>query len=301
MRYIPIVNQIIRRNFNTKTSSIKNIVKRSIEKENTLYKLDEIGDILNREKYTLSNFAQNGSTKKPYKIIEIKKQKETKGYTVLIDNKAIYTKAGICLIQPTYQLALLVCMEQEMQGEYIHWHTMPVQKLCISALERVPNQREEMEKHMLECAAFDSQCIRGIDDTGKLNQAYKEHADTIQEWFEKKYKCKVNTSNNLQLEQSDKTLKIIKNEIKSIINPWEFAILESMSFLSKSIILSLAFINDNIGFDRAYKASTIEEIQQVEEYGIIDGIYGNKLSIEYYKVQVAALQAALDAWRQHTK
>lgn len=196
-----------------------------------------------------------------YKLVS--KRAEGAGFCICLDGKPVKAPSGNILLAPTSEAADLIVLEWAAQEEKILPETMPVMQLVTTCQDRVSHERKGMEAAILKYLDTDLLCYRagGGEDEHQIKQ--NEIQETLWnpwlEWFEDKFGVKLQSTCDLTaIKHPAEAHDGVKNAVQSLDNE-RFTALQVIVPLTGSLILGLAFIEDAITPDEAFKATHIEE------------------------------------------
>lgn len=246
----------------------------------------------------LKGIKYDGSTKRFYNKVDV--EEIDTGFAPTLGGRLISTAFGHTVSVPSQSLAQAIALEWESQQRIIKPHTMPLMHLTTLALDQVPIQRETMVVNLLGYLNSDSACIRDWE-VPSFVRLQKKHLDPVIDWMRQRHGASMcisekNTPSVWTVVQTPETIKIVEDLLDSL-SDWEFSALESMTAISKSVVLSLAIIDGQLDVKKGYECSRLEENFQTRRYGVVEGVFGHAIDIEYVKLKISAVQTFLDMLR----
>lgn len=242
----------------------------------------------------LRNIKQDGSTRRFYKTVTITPEGKDGQYALRLGGVIAETPGEKPLILPNKAFARAVQLEFENQIEYIYPHTMPLTNIALTAIDRVPRERHFMEENIIGIFHYDATCYReSEEDTPALCKLQVKYWDPLLRWLHTNYNIEMKVSTALEAtEVPEEHVTIIRNIIQNM-DDWTFAIFESTVLLGKSVVIALAFMQNRLNIDQAYKAIRLEENYNLQVCGRVDGMYGTKLQEDHAKLRLASSRVAL--------
>jgi len=158
---------------------------------------------------------------------------------------------------------------------------------CI-ALDRVAKDRDFMEKQLENFVQTDTICYR--HDSRATETLYARQIatwDPLNEWFAENYggeKLQVTTGLGV-----NKQPEVAYAEVRKFIQnlcPWRLAAFDTITAVTKSIVISLAVANGHLTAEEACKACRLEEDYQAEVFGFVEG--GHDWDVATTKVRLTS-------------
>lgn len=194
--------------------------------------------------------------KRVYKLASHTKTED--GFVLQLDGKAVKTPLGAPLASPNRVLADAIVKEWSEQGEVVIPDNMPMTQLLNTAIDR-GRDRDAITKTLLKYLDTDLLCYRVKEPEG-VAKLQKEVWDRWLTWFDEHFESPLKTTFGIDaLKQDTSTHKQIWNYIEAL-DEYYFAILQIVTSLSGSIVLGLAFLEQEATGDDVYNAAELEEI-----------------------------------------
>ncbi|MBN8520720.1 MAG: ATP12 chaperone family protein [Alphaproteobacteria bacterium] len=193
--------------------------------------------------------------KRFYKLTSTKRTDE--GWVIQLDGKTAKTPSGQDLAAPSKALAEAILAEWGAQGDQVIPDTMPLTQILITAIDKM-RQRETLTKALVKYLDTDLICYRTKEPEALLKRQ-KETWDPWLTWFDEHFESPLEVTFTLNaLKQDPDTHKRIWNYIEAL-DEYYFAVLEIVTSLSGSIVLSLAFLESEASPDQVFSAMYVEE------------------------------------------
>ena len=190
-------------------------------------------------------------------------------YVLKLDGKPVKTPGQNTLMSFYKPLSDSVRAEWEAQEESINPKTMPLTQLLNTKIDHIDNETNR-ERMASEAGRFlDSELICYYAEAPQdLVQKQRSHWRPLQEWFEKRAGCALNTVSGIQFAEQDETLKFWGQKTMAAMDPYKFTAFQAALGPVSSFVIALAFVEEEIDLDTAFQAAFIEELYQAEHWGI---------------------------------
>ncbi|XP_067118960.1 ATP synthase mitochondrial F1 complex assembly factor 2 isoform X2 [Centruroides vittatus] len=207
-------------------------------------------------------------------------------YEVNLDNRKLKTPKGNIFKVSNEALAILVATEWDSQQQHIMIPNMHVTGLCYTAIDNpTRNTKESLSDSIVEMLDSDTLCHR-INEPIDLKKHQEENWDPVLQWFEERYKVKMNVSYDVGSEGiSDETHNIIKKHLLSY-NDWCLLGIQFTAESLKSIILTLAAVNYYLDVESCVSLSYLETLYQIKQWGSVE--WAHNIEFEQTKARAAA-------------
>jgi chaperone required for assembly of F1-ATPase len=202
------------------------------------------------------------------------------GFAVLLDGRPIKTPAKDDLVLPREALATAVAQEWAVQGTFVDPATMPLLKLCNTAIDRVQGREAEIVDELTGYAGTDLVCYRA-DRPQSLVAAQAAAWDPVLGWAKEHLNAPFVTATGLMhKQQSPVSIDQVRAALTEL-DAFALCALHNMTTLTGSILLSLAHVKSWRGADRASKAAWdldtiwtaahVDEDYQIATWGADEG------------------------------
>jgi len=193
-------------------------------------------------------------------------------FGIALDERPIKTPAKAILICKSEALAKAVCAEWNAQEEKILPHTMPVTQYCYTALDYIPQNRDEITKTILHFLDTDLTCYR-TDNPAELAAQQAAAWDPYLRWFEDVFSCPLKTTTALNALKQDAAAHQAVRDYVTALHDEQLAIAQDLTAACGSLIMALCFVRGDAQKDAIFAASFVEELYQgaiydEERYGI---------------------------------
>ena len=206
--------------------------------------------------------------KRVYKLASYNKTED--GFVIQLDGKTIKTPLAQPLAAPNRTIADAIVKEWLSQGENIIPDSMPVTQILTTALDRT-RERDAVTKALLKYLDTDLLCYR-VKEPVDLAKRQKETWDRWLTWFDEHFESPLEVTYGIDaLTQDSDTHKQIWNYLEAL-DEFYFTVLQIVTSLTGSIVLGLAFVENEATPEDVYNAAELEEIYHTEiageaEYG----------------------------------
>merc|ERR1712130_224938 len=127
-----------------------------------------------------------------------------------------------------------------------------------------------------------------------LARLQKKYLNPVLQWLDTKYGAKINRSDTtIAVAQPKETKEKIK-EVLSNLDDWQFASLDSLCGITRSLVVSLAIVEGQLGVKKGFECARLEEEYQIRRWGEVEGIYGHGIDREYARMKIAAARTFIN-------
>lgn len=191
---------------------------------------------------------------------------EGNGWRVELDGRPVRTPARGLLLLPTEGLARAVASEWQEAGENVDPRAMPLTGLANAALDRVAPERDAFAAGLARYGASDLLCYRA-DSPAPLVGRQAERWDPLLQWARRRYDVDFAvTSGVAPVDQSADTLARLQQAV-AVLDPHALAGLSPLVTVGGSLIAGLAVLEEAVDVDGAWKAVSLDEEWQLEQWG----------------------------------
>ncbi|MEQ9042669.1 MAG: ATP12 family protein [Alphaproteobacteria bacterium] len=199
-----------------------------------------------------------------YKRVGISESEQ--GHAVLLDGRPVRTPAGNGLMFSSRALAEAIAAEWEAQEKEIKPHTMPLMRLASMALDHVAASREKIIAEVLNYAATDLLCYR-VKEPATLAERQAEAWQPLLDWAGERYGTSLTVTEWLAAVDQPATSLAALEMAMGQLDDLRLAALWDCASLCHSLILGLALLEGEIGAERAWEISQLDESFQIERWG----------------------------------
>ena len=188
------------------------------------------------------------------------------GWCLALDGRKVRTPAKAELIVPSEGLAQAIAREWNSVGETIDPRTMPLTGLANAAIDRVAPDNHAFASGLARYAESDLLCYRAMGPRpliGRQQQAW----DPLLNWARRRYDIDFAvTSGLIHTPQPAATIDRLAHEV-ALMGPFQLAGLSPLVTISGSLVAALAIAEDAVAAEDAWKAVTVDERWQLEQWG----------------------------------
>jgi len=201
--------------------------------------------------------------KKFYKEANVKK--EDNKYKIFLDDNELKTPMKNDLFVSSEKLANKLMTEWNEQEDEVLPHSMPFNRYANSIIDRVAPNKKMVLDELIEYAQSDVICYRDGENS-KLLKIQDEKWNPILDWFDKNDMHFEVTYDVFPIEQDKKSVNNFEAKLNELSLD-KLSLLYFASAISKSTLLSFAFMNNKISAEELFELSLLEELWQAEEWG----------------------------------
>lgn len=190
------------------------------------------------------------------------------GYAIQLDGRPVKTPAKQALQVPTDALAQLIRDEWAAQGEFIDPATMPITRLVNTAIDGIANDRQAVFDDILKFSGSDMLCYRA-DSPTELVERQAEAWDPILNWAAEALGARfILVEGVMPQDQPREAIDALAEALRRYDTPIELAALHTVTTLSGSALLAIAFAEDFIDADETWRLAHLDEDWTNEHWGI---------------------------------
>jgi len=189
------------------------------------------------------------------------------GYTVQLDGKNVKTPLLHPLVLQDMALAEAVAAEWRAQGDTIDAHSMPVTQMVNTMIDKAGGpERPEMETGVVKYAMSDLVCYFAPRPQDLVKFQEKEWLPLLA-WLFDTHGIKLLKVTGIQyLDQPEESLRAFR-ELVAGMDAADFTVLQAVTAISGSAVISLAVVQGRLDAEEAWRASCVDEIYQLEKWG----------------------------------
>ncbi len=209
--------------------------------------------------------------KRFYTLVSTEKTGDS-GYGIFLDGKPVKTRAGRLLSAPNLDVANKVVREWSAQEDRVEPDTMPFTQILNTKIDRVADARAAISASILKYLDTDLICYPA-PEPDELCSRQEKYWQPHRNWFNQHFGCNLLVTTDLQaLSQPQELHNIVRDYVDSL-NDDLFTILQLVTSLSGSLILSLAFVNGQASAKDVFDARFVEEnyksdLYNADKYGV---------------------------------
>ncbi|MDK4734080.1 ATP12 family chaperone protein [Rhizobium sp. CNPSo 3490] len=188
-------------------------------------------------------------------------------FAITLDGKSVRTPARQVLAVPTEALAQLVAAEWRGQGEEIDPVTMPVTRLVNTALDGVATNTQAIFEDILRFSSSDLICYRA-DTPELLVERQRERWDPVIDWAAHDLGARfILVEGVMPHEQPREATAAFAVTLARHQSPMALAALHTVTTLTGSAILALAFAEGRLTAEEAWSLAHLDEDWTIEHWG----------------------------------
>ncbi len=189
------------------------------------------------------------------------------GHAIHLDGKSVKTPAKKNLTAPTRQLAELIRDEWANQVEVINPGTMPVTRLVNTAIDGIAPDTQPVFDDILRFSSSDMLCYRA-EWPDNLVARQKERWDPIIDWAANELGARfVLIEGVMPQDQPREAIAAFAARLRKCDTAIELAVLHTVTTLTGSAILALAFAEGQITAEEAWDLAHLDEDWTNEHWG----------------------------------
>ncbi|OAP41935.1 ATPase [Sinorhizobium glycinis] len=229
--------------------------------------------------------------KRFYKTVGIA-EAEGGGHAVLLDGRPVRTPAKRPLAVPTLKLAELLAAEWDAQAEIIDPSAMPLTRIVNTAIDGVALDQRAVFDEIVRFAGSDLLCYRADSPAG-LVQRQNEIWNPVLDWAAQSLGARfILAEGVIHQEQPHEAISAYAEGVRAFATPLGLACLHTITALTGSALLALAFGMGRLSAEDAWSAAHVDEDWQIEHWGTDEEAFQRRES-RWKEMQAAT--AVLDA------
>ena len=198
--------------------------------------------------------------KRVYKLASHHKTED--GYVLQLDGKSVKTPLGQPLAAPNRAMVDEIVAEWLAQESEVFPDTMPVTQFLTTSIDRA-RERDSLTRAVLKYLDTDLLCYR-VKEPQDLARRQKDVWDRWLAWFDEHFESPLDVTYGLDaLVQDADTHKQIWNYIEAL-DEYYFTVLQTVTSLSGSIVMGLAFLEGEASPEDVFAAAELEELYHSE-------------------------------------
>ena len=189
------------------------------------------------------------------------------GFYLLLDGRPVKTPAKAPLLLQTQALADLVKAEWEAQVEVIDPHTMPVTRLVNTALDGIAQDPQAVFDDIVKFAGNDMLCYRA-GEPDALVARQNERWDPLLAWASEIVGARFILAEGVIYQaQPAQAVDGFARALSPYRDPVALAALHTITSLTGSAVLTLAFAMGRLSAEEAWSLAHLEEDWTIEHWG----------------------------------
>lgn len=188
------------------------------------------------------------------------------GFAVELDGRPVLTPAKRKLVVPHAALAERIATEWNAQGEFIDPPSMPTTRLSNSVIDGVAERKDEVIADLVRFAGSDLLCYRAAGPM-RLVERQTLVWDPVLDWVEDTFGARFLVAEGIMHQAQDpEALERIAAAV-AIDDPWRLAAVHSVTTLTGSVLLTLAFAHGRLDADATWMAGMLDDLWSLEVWG----------------------------------
>lgn len=232
---------------------------------------------------TVSAKANVRLPKRFYKDVHV--SEDDSGFIVTLDGRQVKTPRRESLQLPTCELAEAIAAEWLAQHDVIDPATMPLTKLCNSAIDGAQPAMALVIDDIVKYSGHDLICYRA-DGPPALAGRQTELWDPVLAWAERslgaRWQCALGVMPVTQSAQSAQAVRAALAEA----SPFQLTGLHELTTLTGSALLALSYKAKHLTFDALWQAAHVDEDYQIAQWGE-DAEAGARREVRYLEAKAA--------------
>ncbi|MGF1477193.1 MAG: ATP12 family chaperone protein [Geminicoccaceae bacterium] len=188
------------------------------------------------------------------------------GHGIRLDDRPVNTPAGHPLVVPTEALGERIAAEWQAQVETVKPETMPVTRLASTAIDLLPERRDDAAQQIADYAETDLLCYRAPEPTVLVIKQSRLW-DPVLAWAQAKLGLRFTVVTGVTpVAQDPSTLRLTRDLIDAL-DDWRLTGLHAATTLTGSVVLGLALERGYMDAAELTAASTLDERFEMERWG----------------------------------
>lgn len=187
------------------------------------------------------------------------------GWQTLLDGRPVKTPGKLPLTCPSEDVAGLIADEWDAQDKEINPSTMPLTRLLSVAIERTPDQREELVAEARRYAGSDVLCYRATQPSDLRARQDKLWTPWL-DWASDRGITLEATDSIVAIAQEDAALEKVADYARGL-DDLRLTLYVHMISVLGSAILAMAVMEGGLEAGEAFEISRLDAIFQIEIWG----------------------------------
>lgn len=191
---------------------------------------------------------------------------EEGGVAVLLDGRPVRTPGRNLLRVPTDELAEAIAEEWNAQGETVDPRSMPLTGLANAAIDRVAPDPAAFARTLARYGESDLLCYRA-EGPQPLVERQERSWEPLLGWARTRFGIDFETTAGvIHRPQPASTLEVLGRAVAAR-GVFQLAGLSPLVTIAGSLVIALALAEGAIGLETAWRAATLDEAWQAEQWG----------------------------------
>lgn len=189
------------------------------------------------------------------------------GFELLLDGKPVKTPAKAKILVSTKATAELLAAEWDAQKEVINPVLMPVTRLINTAIDGIASDMDAVHNDIIRFAGTDFLCYRA-EGPSELVAMQSEKWDPVMTWAVKDVGARfILAGGVIHQEQPKSAIDAFDARLAKHKDPLKLACLHTITTLTGSAILALAFAEKHLTVDTVWTLAHVDEDWQITQWG----------------------------------
>ncbi|WP_280777582.1 ATP12 family protein [Rhizobium sp. SG_E_25_P2] len=203
--------------------------------------------------------------KRFYKDVSVEQSEA--GYQILLDGRPVKTPMKSALVLPTAAAAEIVAAEWRAQVEEINPAKMPATRLANTAIDGIAREIDAVAEDIVSFAGTDLLCYRA-EHPERLSNLQAKHWDPVLFWAADALGARfILAAGVMHQEQPGEALDAYRRALSDHHAPLALAALHTITTLTGSALLALAFAKGKLDAEAAWVAAHVDEDFNIEQWG----------------------------------
>lgn len=188
------------------------------------------------------------------------------GFAVTLDGRGIRTPGKREVVVPTADFAAALAAEWDAQGEHVDPRTMPLTRIVNSAIDAVETRKREVADDIAAFAGSDLVCYRA-ESPDALVRRQADAWNPVLAWAKRELGAAFELRAGLMpIDQPPEALDAVRRKLADL-DALSLSALHVLTTISGSALLAIAHWQGELSADEAWRASTVDETWQREQWG----------------------------------
>ncbi|MBB1247498.1 ATP12 family chaperone protein [Rhizobium sp. G21] len=203
--------------------------------------------------------------KRFYKDVSV--QQTEGGHQILLDGRPVKTPMKSALVLPTAAAAGIVAAEWRAQGEEINPAKMPATRLANTAIDGIAREIDAVAEDIVSFAGTDLVCYRA-EHPERLANLQAAHWDPVLFWAADDLGARfILAAGVMHQQQPAEALDAYRRALADHRHPLALAALHTITTLTGSALLALAFAKGRLDAEAAWTAAHVDEDFNIAQWG----------------------------------
>lgn len=188
------------------------------------------------------------------------------GFGISLDGRPVRTPARTPLVVPSRALAEALCEEWNAQGDRIDPRSMPLTQLANTAVDRMPDARQETVAELVRYGQTDLLCYRA-ERPETLADRQEALWQPLLDWLQCRFGIALRCVGGVLPQPQDPHAIARLERLVGAYGDFDLTALHLAATSAGSIAIGLALLEGQITAERAAEAAFLDERHQIEQWG----------------------------------